>query len=69
MASKTQFTVTGPEVEKPVVSASVGLSAATTFASRATEEVTFYVRDAKRNIVGYAERTEDGIVYVKAVRA
>lgn len=67
MTRKTQYTVTGPETCKPVEAVGVGLSAAITFACRAKVEVTFYVRDAKQQIMGYAERTEDGIVLVKRV--
>lgn len=67
MARKPQYIVSGPGEEKPVDSVNLGLSGATTFACRATKAVTFYVRDARGNTVGYADRDEDGIVLIKRI--
>jgi hypothetical protein len=67
MARKTSpFMITGPGVEgHPAESVGMGLSGASTFACRAKEPVTYYVRDARGDVHGYAERDEDGIVYVQ----
>lgn len=66
MASKTApFMITGPDVEgHPAESVGAGLSGASTFACRAKEPVTYYVRDAQGDVQGYAERDADGIVLV-----
>lgn len=66
MAAKPLFHVTGPGLEdKPVDSIGVGLSTATTFACRAKTEATYYVRDAKGDTVGYADRDEHGCVEIR----
>jgi hypothetical protein len=67
---QTPFIVTGPGVEgHPAETVNHGLSAATTFACRAKETCTYYVRDAKGDPCGYAVREDDGIVYVKGARS
>lgn len=61
----TTFTVSGPGVDRNGYdTGGIGLSAAITFASRATGEATYYVRDPDGNIFGHAERVEDGVVRI-----
>lgn len=70
MATKPLFQVTGPGLEgKPVDSIGVGLSTATTYASRAKAEATYYVRDVKGDTVGYAERDEHGNIEIRRTRS
>lgn len=69
---KDALVVTGPGVEArcPGYSFGAALSKAITLASaqmKAQEPVTFYVRDAKDNILGYAA-VEDGVVRVKGAK-
>jgi len=62
---KKAYTVTGPGVDKTVSGAGIGLSAALTFASRATRkgvEGSFYVRDPDGKVVGRADSDGTGNV-------
>lgn len=62
MKAPGTFTVSGPGIDRRVPSSGVGLSLATTRASREQAAATFVVRDADGNAVGRAERDEFGVV-------
>jgi hypothetical protein len=62
MSAPDRFTVSGPGVDRRAISAEVGLSLATTLASRLGVEGSFYVRDAQGEITGRAERDPLGVV-------
>lgn len=67
--SKTGFTVSGPNEDRGGYdSGGIALSAAITFASRATGEATYYARNTDGTIFGHAERDEDGNVFITRVR-
>lgn len=56
MAAKQKATVSGGAVDRAYESAPVALSAAITFASRASEDTTLYVREADGSPYGRVER-------------
>lgn len=62
------YTVSGPGVDRTYPDAGPALSAAITFATRATEECTFYVRNVNGDIYGRAERDEKGGIFVYRLR-
>ena len=59
------WTVSGPDVDKGYVDGGgVALSGAITFASRATGEVTYYVRTPEGDPFGRVERDADGVIAI-----
>ena len=59
---KHLFPVSGPGVDLGYTDFGPALSRTITEASRATGPVTFYVRDARGESLGYSERDEDGVI-------
>lgn len=59
-----RFTVSGPGVDRPYPEGGPALSAAITYASRATGEATFYVRHPDGDLYGRVERAEAGSLQV-----
>ena len=66
---KHTYSVTGPDIDRNgYETGGIALSAAITFASRASGEATYYARNADGDVFGHAERDEDGTVYITRVK-
>lgn len=63
-ARKAAATVSGGGIDRAYEAPSVALSAAITFAGRASDETTFYVRAADGEPYGRVERTEGGTITI-----
>lgn len=68
-AKRPAATVSGPGVDRGYESPAVALSAAITFAGRARDETTMYVREADGTAYGRVERDDTGSLAIYRAKA